>query len=108
MTTASPTRPAVSSNSARRSVATTRRSLSRAAVASANGRSANSPTAGPRHSASASSSEPQGLFAAGPGRFGQHVLEPGGVELAPLNGEAVATLHSGQVASCRAEGAAQP
>ena len=108
MATASSTRPAISSNSARRSAATSRSSLSRAAVASANGLSANSPTASPRHSARASSISPQGLFAAGPGRFGQHVLKPGGVELAPVNGKAVATLHRGQVASCRAEGPAQP
>ena len=46
--------------------------------------------------------EPQGLLAAGPGRFGQHVLKPGGVELAPRNGEAVAALNRGQVAACRA------
>ena len=51
--------------------------------------------------------EPQGLLAAGLVRFGQHVLETGDVELAPLNGQAVAALHGSQVATGRAEGAAQ-
>src|SRR5580704_2508226 len=56
---ASSARPAMSSNSARRSAATRRSSSSRAAVASANGLSANSLTAGPRHSARASSTSPR-------------------------------------------------
>jgi len=51
--------------------------------------------------------KPQGLFTAGLVRFGQHVLETGDVELAPLNGQAVAALHRSQVATCRAEGTAQ-
>ena len=51
--------------------------------------------------------KPQGLFTAGLVRFGQHVLETGDVELAPPNGQAVAALHRSQVATCRAEGAAQ-
>ena len=40
-------------------------------------------------------------------RFGQGVLEPGGVKLASLQAQPVAPLQSDQVAACRAEGAAQ-
>jgi len=51
--------------------------------------------------------EPESLFCAHLSRFGQGVLEPGGVELASLEGEAVAPLQCDEVAACWAEGAAQ-